>query len=94
MLETTVVVLFVGVLSCVLWCCPSLVLLTFFLTFLRHVRVSCPSLFLFRCVAAEIERISLIESGDLDEDEAHSDPVPAITKVGTSFCFVWRLVSS
>ncbi|CAM9691229.1 unnamed protein product, partial [Hapterophycus canaliculatus] len=32
------------------------------------------------CVAAEIERIGLIESGDLDEDEAHSDPVPAITK--------------
>eukprot|EP00903_Cladosiphon_okamuranus_P010727 g10139.t1 len=32
------------------------------------------------CVAAEIERIGLIESGDLDEDEARHDPVPAITK--------------
>lgn len=34
-----------------------------------------------RCVAAEIERVGLIEAGDLDEDEAHHDPVPAITKV-------------
>lgn len=42
-----------------------------------------PSLLLpfCRCVAAEIERIGLIESGDLDEDKAHHDPVPAITKV-------------
>lgn len=55
---------------------------------LFHVLLSCAlsparsSCCLFRCVAAEIERISLIESGDLDEDEAHGDPVPAITKVG------------
>lgn len=40
-----------------------------------------PSVLFCRCVAAEIERIGLIESGDLDEDEAHGDPVPAITKV-------------
>lgn len=35
-----------------------------------------------RCVAAEIERVSLIEAGELDEDAATHDPVPAITKVG------------
>lgn len=34
-----------------------------------------------RCVAAEIERTGLIEAGELDEDAAHHDPVPAITKV-------------
>lgn len=32
------------------------------------------------CVAAEIERVSLIEAGELDEDAATHDPVPAITK--------------
>lgn len=35
-----------------------------------------------RCVAAEIERVSRIEAGELDEDAATHDPVPAITKVG------------
>ncbi|CAM9163821.1 unnamed protein product [Ascophyllum nodosum] len=32
------------------------------------------------CVAAEIERATLIEAGELDEDAAAHDPVPAITK--------------
>lgn len=41
----------------------------------------------FRCVAAEIERVGLIESGELDEDEAHHDPVPAITKVSPAARF-------
>lgn len=47
-----------------------------------------PPRFLIRCVAAEIERIGLIESGELDEDEAHHDPVPAITKVKPGRPFV------
>lgn len=33
-------------------------------------------------MAAEIERMAKIESGELDENAAYHDAVPAITKVG------------
>lgn len=42
-----------------------------------------------RCVSAEMERMARIEAGELDEEAAMEDPVPAITKVRQGVRQAW-----